>query len=522
MKVEQSELKKKYQELNNMDTAKFDISKFIEFTKQVIKEYDENVFNANYENIADQYDYLISFFHKYCCYLYGNDTGALVDCDSTASFFNPNSGTITYSKNPVSVYKNTAFFHAFTVFHENRHAVQNMMYYMNPEDILNIDPISIVMLKENILASFSDLYERNDRVNHHDFVMENDANLVAQGYLKDFIRRTFPKNMQQYFWQLWIRMYNEGTSYGKILLNPEKVMVYHFNTEDQDTLPVFYEASKVLRDNVSVELVRKYPLLKLICHQDGTMKSYQEIISDKNRAIFDNQEPCRIYKLDTFSGTRGYEGRMPRQSKQHIGYIYDVIVNSDPILYIEKLICCEDYEMINKMLTVCPQLVKLYGDNLENLLCKYLTYDNYQRIKEIFSEELFEKVSTKLNLKYQKLVQRLVERLLGVEINQYQNEGTNIKPIDLLNSEEIAINSALLERLANGKVDAEKCREYRDVIRCLYDQFRNESRLAYASYSIDTSVNKMEEESFADTIAKRIYGEYNSKDFNLEVENMEA
>ena len=51
---------------------------------------------------------------------------------------------------------------AFDVLHENRHGVQWHQYRMEPDQILNIDPISIITLKELLLTTYNrDIYDNN-------------------------------------------------------------------------------------------------------------------------------------------------------------------------------------------------------------------------------------------------------------------------------------------------------------------------------------------------------------------------
>lgn len=189
------ELKKVQEFLNRINNTKIkdiDIEKDAGIIKEIIEDWDNYASTSSNDTRVSEFYALRVFFHKYACQIYGNNVGAefMSQNDTRSNHYNPKDNKIYYQTNAWST-KENAMTLIFQVLHENRHAVQFAQFKNSPDEILKIDPLSIVMLKEIYLHTYhNELYNKN----HNDYVLENDASLCADTQLRQFIRSYLDSN----------------------------------------------------------------------------------------------------------------------------------------------------------------------------------------------------------------------------------------------------------------------------------------------------------------------------------------
>ena len=146
MAISINQIYTKYNELKNVnDTNYFDNN--MPFIKEVIDQYR---YIHNIEDRAVYYKYIITYFLKYLRTKYNIPLNYEIASDKdTLACYIPEKNQI-YFNITKTIYADPEIL-IFIIFHEFRHKMQFSMLDANIDDILSIDPATILFLKEQVI-----------------------------------------------------------------------------------------------------------------------------------------------------------------------------------------------------------------------------------------------------------------------------------------------------------------------------------------------------------------------------------
>lgn len=373
--MELNELSIAIDRIQKMKIDEFRVENEIEFVSKILEHYDSKDRDKVPGIIVlNEFVYLTIFFHKYCCNLYKNKVGVKFISTNNKNYYDYIKNEIVYSYNGINL-SSFSITHLISIFKEHRKAYQEKTFKYDPDiNILNIDPLSLVMLKEKyVTRCSSDLYINN----YKQFVSENDANICCEYYLKKFFTRYW-KDSYKYTSKIRNNLTGEFINYASIILN-DSVVFFDYEKKMYETLPVFFECNKVFLNNLSHQDVKYFPILKLICHNDGSLKDYDELMHD--RAIYlEMVGDGEFSRYDAFSN---YTEGVVRSYKEHINAIYYTIIQTDPLLCIENAISKNKFDKLYTILSNCPMLLDLYETQLISIFCKYVVRNKYIEIRNL-------------------------------------------------------------------------------------------------------------------------------------------
>ena len=444
------------------------VEEYIDFTLRVMQDFDIKDSKST-ELLLQEYYYLMIFFHKYVCKQYGNKVSANFKNNISNNYYD--GILVNYAVNGMAVTKNSSIWDIYVVFHENRHAVQDFSYTRSTKDILSIEPLTILMLKEILYK------ERNQEMynqNHSKFIFENDANLVTDSYLIDFITKYCPNN-HRYLEEIRMRNKKEKTNFSSKIYQSSTLTDFEFDNKiDSTTLPVFYEVDRYLRNiNIDTELIQRYPMLEFIYHKDGRRKTYDELMADKERFLKENKGKEAQVKRSSVSE---YKERTIVASS-HINSIYDGIIKSDPLLHIEESLKYGRISVIEEILTSCPQLLEIYKTELRNLFVSNLSMDNYSNIENIFSQLGNSYFKDSVDKNIERVVRQDVQKIFGIGIDYYISpESETIKSVEELDNEVKVLYSKIEEKIKLGELREKQGLAYQKIILKMYDKYKQLSK----------------------------------------------
>ena len=498
------------QRIQNTKVDDIDMNELKGITREVLEDFNAkgpmDIVNDKTGIALKEHIFLTILAHKYTCKMYNNkiDANFLPTGQAQHSHYSAQDKTINYVLNYLEVTQG-GFRNIFHVMHENRHAVQFKQFEMEPSDILVIDPLSIVMLKETFINRYEpELYNKN----HKSFIMENDANVCAYEHFNEFFEKYFPDLKEKAL--VVENNYNpdERDNYAGLLEFGSDIGDYKFSESKEGTLPVIYEADRQVKRNISREDIKIFPLLKLIYKEDGTPKSYKEIKEDEKKAKSMHLNDKPVKRKDSISEFKENE---TRPSNKHIEKVYQYIINSDPMLFFEDCLNRKDIRQIKDLFECTPELMEVYKSEIKSTLRQYININNYEKLQEIFHNLNDKNIENAIEGKIKSIVKNDVEKQFGIKINAVvENTKDEIKNVDTLNNEENEILEKLLKSVNDGEFEPKKYGEYKKIIHKIYDGYRD--------YSIEDNPNQFinnENKNFENEISSR--GEEKQiQDFNLE------
>ena len=355
-----------------------------EFIEEVCEHYDKINKSASDDRLKT-YLFIGKFYLTYLAKKYGmNFKYDLFSTDKTSNF-DP-------STNKISIVRKMIFHDSDMVLgvllHELRHKMQFDFQKCRIDDICKIDPATILFIKEVIAHSDYDLYTDN----HDCFLKEHDANLFAIAESKKFADpRIFEMNSE-----------GESNNYIAALLGDTDLSDFEYHTKQK--LPVVYEEDCRLKKFMAHKRVDEGSLLSLIYNSDGTPKSYEELLRDKEHLI----EKHRGQIVDIRSDSTNYHQDSHKSAEQHINQIYKLIIASDPILNLEEFLHrYNDAEGLYKqrwskkaksLLDNCPQLCDLYSKELTDIFIKEVSRGNTELVQNVLGDLSNTSAYTKINL----------------------------------------------------------------------------------------------------------------------------
>ena len=381
-----NELFIKMQEINSTINNGCDLGYLEENMKYVFevgKFYNDNCGSLSISTelaaqIRQSYQFFSRYLIVYMAKKYDKHLGYQLESDAPVSHFFKN--TINLSKNMIG---KTDFEHImFTIFHEFRHKMQHDDFNNTLNDInsiLLIDPTAIILLKESVTQTDTQLYNAN----HNCFISEHDANLFALsecGLLVD------KKRLEHDY-----RKIGETINYIDAMITGIDLTGEEFN--DRQHLPIVYEQDYRFKKFIAGKKCINNSMLSLIYNSDGTPKAYQELLGEKKKLI----EKYKGQTVDRKTSTTNYEQwSNPKRAEEHIEEIYKLIIASDPILTLQenlhkfntidnKLIAKQYSDKVINLLNNCPQLIDIYSKEITGILRNELLNGNIDLIQGIIN-----------------------------------------------------------------------------------------------------------------------------------------
>lgn len=223
-----------------------------------------------------------------------------------------------------------------------------------------------------------------------------------------------------------------------------------FKTAEFGTLLVLYQADRDLKDHITMEDIKRYPLLKLICNEDGTLKKYEELIQDRERHKTEHSldDDIRIISSNTEYTKKGIA------INSQIDRVYQFVINSDPMLYLEDCLNNNRKNKVEELFVDVPELLYSYNSDIIQIVSKYGTLENYKQFLAIYKDEytnLQQQHATTINqieslmlqnqqkpiLNYQEKLNKLIEKRDSITSAMEQvHAGTQFFQINLQNEEQ--------------------------------------------------------------------------------------
>lgn len=412
-------------------------------------------------------------------------------------YYDPIKDEIVYNSKDLNLMlRESSLDHIFKIFHENRHKLQFLDFKKNEDQLMSIDPMSILMLKEEI--GMDDLYNNN----HSNFIIENDANLWAYAHI---LKLGLSKKMPEYKYRYdsgaktILSNSDEMFNFGVLLYNSQTVDYYsdEYKNPKDSTLPILLEIDKKSKKKVKKETIEQYPLLKLIYHEDGKLKTYDELMKDKERLLkkYENEELNEKNITDSFNSYN--KERLYRLGRDQINAIYTIIINSDPILYFENKFANNTYPI--SIITPLERNNPLIDDNMYRreigkLFYKYVTFENSEKfikcLKNSSIDEEYKKFFiSKIESKNRSIASLLMNDSLGIIINPYINDDSVLKSSNILLQEKENYIKRLNDAFNNNQISELEYKNCLEKINYDYDRFIKES-IEQEKYRDRNNINK--------------------------------
>lgn len=266
------------------------------------------------------------------------------------------------------------------IFHEVRRKMQMDSYHSKSlQEFFKHSPNSMILLKEYL---YEQAHQEEDRKffyeNRNKMLQEVDADIYGFWAVKNMIAElsreyldyveanhlVIPTNTMQEIIGLQRQIKSTVAEDEKEVqaagrLNPfikEEALgrvpantLLEVNGELKDRL-ILYD--KYIKENPKLQ--SEYPILKLILVGDNP-KSYKQTMKEKN------------YLLDRFTGFIEKAIPKPTPYEVRINKMYECIVKSDPMLYVEDLALMERTQELNEFLQAHPTLPEMYPKELQEL-----------------------------------------------------------------------------------------------------------------------------------------------------------
>lgn len=349
----------------------------IDFSLRVGSYHDYCLNNDKKSEALESYVFFAKYFITYMAKKYNKSFKYDFFSDTKDTFYNPYDNSINISKyNANKDYQMILFI----LFHEFKHKMQRDDIKASFEKdsldkILEIDPATIIFLKEQYIMKDYDLY----RENHDCFIMEHDANLFSLSECKHFFNTDFTKKLYSGELSNYIKAMVEG-----IDLTDQQ---YH----DRQALPIIYEQDYQFKKSIAGKHINSGSILGLIYNSDGKPKSYEELMKEKNDLIKKHSGKVVIRYTSSLD-----HQPIKKTSEEHIEEIYKLIIASDPVLSIEEAlykyntIKDKNYKKkylnkIVKLLDDSPKLNTIYFSEIKNLLLTELDKGNEDLVRIVAS-----------------------------------------------------------------------------------------------------------------------------------------
>lgn len=426
------DIKREYQNLVSVQLSKENLEHFLSVAQYISGNY----FKSRKENIQqvrvkipngtqikqvynEQYQaeqsFLVLFYHKYANMINRMNTpceiGAHVETRSflTPAHYSPENKNISYQLEVIMREKSSNLANVLELcMHENRHAMQFEAFSKsNPEELLEFDANSIFILKDYLV-----MLNGHYAANHINSLMEIDANLYARGISRQLVSKYFSEHQEGL-------KYTDFAWKEKTTDNPFEEIEdgglitgeYKLPTGEKSDRAIMMD--KNLRNLISPQLVEQFPMLKLIW-KDGNFKTYAEIMQDKQELM------QRLSgKTATTIISPSYDEE-PISEKEKVERLYDAIVQSDPMLYLESLLSKSQipYMKVKEIFNMHPTLLREYHDQITEVFTRKSTeIDSSQR-------NIFNRLLSELNINVQRQDESIKHLKISGSILTHLREAT--------------------------------------------------------------------------------------------------
>ncbi len=355
----------KYKSLAETKLTEENFEEYFAIVKHILSNFDVEKKKTVYKKegfiLTDRMNlfmgYYILFSHKYINMIQGTVTKfSIKDSLRNVAYYDPSTQTIFYGiKNAFAFGIDNRFFNAlFIAIHENRHAMQFRWFETNSiDELLEADPNSLFVLKDAIaLTNNYNFYRRN----HGRSLMENDADCYGGKFASDMISSFLPWLFDDYLYYSKSDRVNSFGNYFEELedcgtISGEYIKLDTSDSHKHESFDKYIYINKCT-DKMAKEMLGEYKLLQLFYNQNGTKKSYREIMKQRDDYLNSVNPNEKITVCDS-------PNFVPKTItiRERVNTMFDCYIKSDPMLYLESL-------LFDKPLFVSENnIIYLFGDH---------------------------------------------------------------------------------------------------------------------------------------------------------------
>lgn len=479
---------------------------FFDYSIKVCKDYDIKSINGTNDKslMLQELKYIEIFYHKLCNMLYGLNTKYEFKSDGKNNY-SPQTDTIYYRFGAMMDLLSNSAYHIMTIFHENRHAMQ-FKEMLHNTDVLTMDPSAIVFAKE-LLSTDDEIYRKN----HSSFMVENDANLFAYGYVREIVKQHFPENIETINMRIKGENHNIATELFNDFIDSEEV----YKNPPESNLPILYYIDINSKRVVNKELIKNYQVLSLIYNTDGTIKNYSQIINERKVQL----EKVTNMQMKFKRSSHSYNDDEFLTQVDKVNLVYNTIINSDPTLFIEDCIYNRNYDKLIKEVNDYPRLFKLYKTDFLSIIPKYMTIENVKEFKRLSTNINSEELKSVLDKKFEYIIKKEIRNISGMTIDN-EDETGELKETNVLNQEYEYLSSLLKEKNKNKTLSSEKYNTLMKYINSTYKGFIVNSQ---QENMLNSSENDLEDSYlFDDPVYLQLFKRYNMQEASEEEQGIFA
>lgn len=334
-------------------------------------------------------DFYLGLVKRFLDYFYGMKINIVKDDNIKSAGYNFDTKELKVSPIAFSLREKNITSVLEDIFHEVRHKMQVDSYHAKSiQEFCKHSPNSMILLKEYLYEQTHKIEENNKRLQEVDadiygfWAVKNMIAELSREYLdyaeanKVIIPTDTMKeiiNLQRQIKKTVSEDEKEVQSLGRLdpIIRQEALgrepseTLLRINNEDKDRL-ILYD--KYIKENP--DLQREYPILKLILLGQKP-KDYKQIMKE------------RAYLLDHFTGFIERAIPKPTPYDLRITKMYESIIKSDPMLYMEDLALMDRTVDLNSFIQKHPTLPEMYREDISllaektnNEILKYIAKEN--------------------------------------------------------------------------------------------------------------------------------------------------
>ncbi len=205
------------------------------------------------------------------------------------------------------------------VFHEVRHAEQEAI--CRESDVCKLSPKAIIYTKESMLVSCE---PRFYRANHDSFLIEREAIRTSYKKIAEFMAECVPNSeFSKKTERELVVSEKQEKKYNDCYFNKHIGLISTNPILEGEVEPFAFRVSELVDAQMCTNgwnLVKRFPVLKLVYNEDGTKKTHAQLLKEKREWINKNinrlQEPINVDGTITTIGS-------------NISKIYDTIIETD-------------------------------------------------------------------------------------------------------------------------------------------------------------------------------------------------
>lgn len=306
-----------------------------------------------------------------------------------------------------------------TLLHEIRHYYQHTVI-MRPFDIS--EPEAVLWYKEYHMG---EMFKQYDDENYWQLFIERDARKSANSQVKNYLKKFNPElyTRYQFMFESYLKM-RQKQYFTVVHKNPQKR--YHRKNNAVTQITHYFSHYLLSRKQEErLELYKNYkqgeepymsPLFAFEYHEDGTKKTYGELMSEKNLLIAQKQNEYQQAYLKGIMNENEMKRSILRE-KEKIENYYKFIISTDKSLELSVLMERMNYDLQYQIpnTSAYEEMYQLYKMDIQEL--KKQIISDKKQYKNIYQSKLYAiKQSLKHYVEMMEELKKDLEELFEKEI----------------------------------------------------------------------------------------------------------